>query len=279
MNKFYDDFIANILENKFKSLGITTNEFFSSVNSYKDFLFVEGDDDIPFYSAVLRNQIQKEDTYFISCGGKPNVIKMFKYLEKNNYAMSKRKYFLVDKDFTGLDNCEEIIKNKFNVTKYYSIENYFFEEQNLMKVLKECKIYKLESKFILEKLKKYTEEILEYEAMVATKIENNYIKDKILDDNKKLSDYIYINANKELVLSSSIKLRIGEIKKQFNKKKKQTFNKWKKELEANYLYMKGHDLQLFFDKIMVIYKKEEELKNFILNEEFVSTLYIDYLLK
>jgi hypothetical protein len=102
------------------------------------FCFVEGNEDISFYSKHLETAF--ENVRYVVCHGKKNVLDNYKNLNWQFYD-KKRVIFFIDKDYD--DYISEAIVNDDNIfiTDYYSIENYLVDGDVLRKFINDnCSI-------------------------------------------------------------------------------------------------------------------------------------------
>lgn len=271
---FYEEFVNQITDKDKKPIGSIAFEFFSKFSHFNNFIFVEGMPDSEFYSIVLRDKLINKKLTFIACNGKSNVLKAHNYFEKNNRTIIKEKHYIVDKDYTGLTLQKYLADSKkISVTKYYSLENYFFESYNFDKVLNECGFPDLQKKAIMEKLNKFLEEIIDYETIVSMNT-NNEIKEHIIGISN-LEDYVIVDKDNQIVVQDSLKNKVNKIISSFNKKKKVKFKIRKKTLVSNYLDIRGHDLEMFFDKILIIYEKSRKFNELLSQKDLVTKMKID----
>ncbi len=103
------------------------------VNDDTIFCFVEGNEDVSFYSQFLERHKQN-DLKFIICNGKENVINNYKNLTWDFYD-KKRILFFIDKDYDDYIENELINDENVFVTQYYSIENYLVNDITLKKFI------------------------------------------------------------------------------------------------------------------------------------------------
>lgn len=105
-------------------------------------LFVEGEEDVPFYGNILDNIIEDVDkkTFFI-CNGKKRVYQVYEYIENNLEYSDKRLYF-VDKDLSDIlpDDPTPVLPGLY-VTGHYSIENYIADRDVLYRLVRD--VYRL----------------------------------------------------------------------------------------------------------------------------------------
>ena len=97
------------------------------------FCFVEGNEDISFYSQFIERHKENE-LKFIVCNGKENVIDNYNNLSWSFYD-KKRVLFFIDKDFDDYIGNALINDENVFVTELYSIENYLVNEITLRKFI------------------------------------------------------------------------------------------------------------------------------------------------
>lgn len=271
---FYGEFVNQITDKDKKPIGSVAFEFFSKYSHFNNFIFVEGLTDSEFYSIVLRDKLINRKSTFIACNGKSNVLKTHNYFEKNNRTILKEKHYIVDKDYTGLILQKYLVDStKISVTKYYSLENYFFESSNFDKVLDECGFSDLQKKAIMEKLNKFIKEIIDYETIVSMNT-NNEIEEHIIGISN-LEDYVIVDKDNQIILQDYLKNKVNKIISSFNKKKKEKFKIRKNYLISNYLDIRGHDLEMFFDKILIIYDKSRKFNEFLSQKDLITQIKVD----
>jgi len=173
---------------------------YSSNNQIK-FCFVEGHEDILFYSQFLEKYITEENLKFINCNGKKNVINNYEALNWDFYD-KKRALFFIDKDFDEYTMTKKTMDTNIYITDHYSIENYLTDENVLKKfIIHHCQIddeiiiNSLVEKFkqTYNKYKNYLRKISSW--MIYCRI-NNY---KVVFNNIKLTDLFKIDINTNLV--------------------------------------------------------------------------------
>lgn len=97
------------------------------------FCFVEGNEDISFYSQFIE-RYKENDLKFIVCNGKENVIDNYNSLSWSFYD-KKRVLFFMDKDFDDFIGNTLVLDDNIFVTELYSIENYLVNEVTLRKFI------------------------------------------------------------------------------------------------------------------------------------------------
>jgi hypothetical protein len=101
-----------------------------------DFIaFFEGQDDQSFFLHFLEQELQDKDIYPIICDGKGGVLGARDFAE-NEYKILSGMLFFIDKDHDDFIGNIEEDAHTF-ITKYYSIESYFFEPSILHKFIKQ----------------------------------------------------------------------------------------------------------------------------------------------
>ncbi|WP_099367466.1 DUF4435 domain-containing protein [Sphingobacterium sp. 1.A.4] len=111
-----------------------------SRNNQIRFCFVEGHEDILFYSQFLEKYFNEENLKFINCNGKKNVLDNYNALNWSFYD-KKRVLFFIDKDFDEYILAKRTIDSNIYITDHYSIENYLTDENVLKKfIVHHCQI-------------------------------------------------------------------------------------------------------------------------------------------
>ena len=105
------------------------------------FCFVEGIEDISFYSQFIERVRHSNEIKYIVCNGKENVIDNYNNLDWKFYD-KKRVLFFIDKDFDDYIGNELIKDENVYITDLYSIENYLVDEYVLKKfIIDNCYIH------------------------------------------------------------------------------------------------------------------------------------------
>lgn len=99
------------------------------------FCFVEGQEDIAFYSQYIERHYNSEVKYII-CYGKDNVLQNHQSIDWNSYC-KKRLLFFVDKDFDEYIKQEIQIDENLYSTDFYSIENFLVDDYVLKKFIRD----------------------------------------------------------------------------------------------------------------------------------------------
>lgn len=261
MNSFYSSFIEKVKKPTCIE-GIFT--YFSGKKEKKSFAFVEGEKDIKFYSIFFHKKINEnnKDILYIRCGSKIEVIETLINLKR--MVNLNKHFFIVDRDYDGLSKVPIDLKDKIIITKYYSIENYLFENDNLMKTLKFIGLMDLEIDIFNKCFNDFISLITPYENYSYKRVKDN----KIYKVNKQLSmEDIIINNSKCELANDFIK----EFETFENNKEKKSIN--------NYLYFRGHNLEQFFDKFMCYFKIDEKLGNLLENSRLINELSIEINIK
>lgn len=270
---FYDGYVSQV---KNKIIGGVALEYFTKYSHFNSFVFVEGLTDVIFYNLIVKEKIGN-NVSFIKCGGKENVIYFSNFLIRNNIEQRKDNHYIVDKDYTSLNKLKSLCAEKVSVTKHYGVENYAFEDENLDLILRNLNLLNEDVINVKESLKKFVKLIVDFETIISLSTNNEMhdikLKAKELDEN-----IIFVDEN-TIFLKKEMQQRITSIISSFTKKQKKLFNRRREELFNNYLDLRGHDLELFFNKILTFYNKEEKLSVLLSNTEIISRLKIDFELK
>lgn len=211
------------------------NDTFNYKNKKKEYIVVEGPEDISFYRAYLLNVY--DDLYIpnIKCvnNGKKEVLK----LAKNN--LSKDNKYIVDLDYDSKDKLD-----KYGVisTTGYSMENFYFyidkENNNLKKLIDIlCYEYAMVQK---------AEDYIEYELL---KVLNNHIENKLYyyaymktlhEYNRPFSKNVKeVESNYLEVINSELEAYSEYEKNKIKAKFEENINLIK---NSKYLFIRGHDL-------------------------------------
>lgn len=277
MNNFYDYFIHSI---KNPNLSNVITKYFSLKNRFKHFVFVEGFDDKTFYSVVLKKKIPAKfpaDICYIISGGKANVLGIYEYLFENvsNKKLLNNHYFIVDKDYdTNIDFTKKY--KRVSLTLHYSFENYFFEYENLICILKELKVSEKQITLFLNLLKEYLDNIIDYETLLCLNVGHNVFTGVYHNNLNEISLSI---VDDKIIIDNEFSKRIKEQIKSLGVDYHNKFLFLKKQLINDYLNIRGHDFELFFDKMMENYLIDFKLKNIIKNTELLSKIKVNILLK
>lgn len=101
--------------------------------SKKDiFLFFEGKDDFKYYVGRISPYINEKEYGVFHCNCKKNVLKIQEMIAKQAFIQDdKKNLYFIDRDFDDNDH----IPNCVYVTSSYSIENYYFTDSAIKKIL------------------------------------------------------------------------------------------------------------------------------------------------
>ena len=108
---------------------------FISIKNYKGliFCFFEGEDDFHYYKRHIEKFIsEKEEIYDKCCGGKDNVLALYKKI-KESTKIKRKILFFIDRDFEKYENLS--YDSNIFVTKAYSIENYYITDKAFDSIL------------------------------------------------------------------------------------------------------------------------------------------------
>ncbi|MCI8759974.1 MAG: DUF4435 domain-containing protein [Clostridia bacterium] len=126
-----NDLYQTMIESLGKDVSVF-QKFVLENRKYKDtlFYFVEGED-FCYYNPRIKQYSKSTNHIDYSCDGKKNVIGVKKLIEKKCKIKQNNKVkFMVDKDY----NLEKIPKGIY-ITDYYSIENFYLNEETIKQVL------------------------------------------------------------------------------------------------------------------------------------------------
>lgn len=135
-------------------------------------IYVEGEMDRKFYNLYYIDQLVKSSNYklkkdnikIIVCCCKSNVLDLMKYNEKTNNNFHED-FYVVDKDYDF-----NFVKKEYNnllVTSCYSIENYYFTDENIKGL---CGLFLIEES-IVDKFKKIVSSLTNYFAVCMYNVE------------------------------------------------------------------------------------------------------------
>ena len=212
---FIDEYTKEI---KNPDIGRIYTRYITGMNNYIEFIFVEGETDIKYYSIKFNHNLNETD--YIKCGAKPNVFGIYNVFEKSNAIKDQKKsyHFIVDKDYDGFNKVKNLNPhNNISVTKYYSYESYAFLVKNITVILKELKLTKEEIECFIYILNDFFNKVRKYECYKALDI-----------DLPKLDGYLIFNNETNLFeIDNKLQEKINNVKLS---KKKKRFLKEKKEI-------------------------------------------------
>ena len=277
MNSFFENFSSYI---KYPMTPKVFTEYVTKKNKFKKFIFVEGFSDKNFYSMFLYkhlNEFNGHIGYFI-CNGKKGVIEICNYFkEKDDLSKEDRnKFFIVDRDYDGLNNYKCLLKEKITTTKYYSLESYAFIPNNLNIIFSFLNYDNAKRELFTKIFDDFIDQIIEYEAIVSLNAKGKiaYWNVKNLRDNYELS----INEN-EIIMDTKLKSEVENVFQNLSSDDLNLLIKEKETLHNNYLYIKGHDLEYIFDVIMDYLKSNNKLSKLLSNCNIIKNIQIPIVLK
>lgn len=271
MANFFSDFCKAVNQPTVMSSYLS---YLFEKKNFKKFCFVEGIADSSFYSYILYKKINvdKKSIKYISCGNKDNVIQTLRYFNNKEKENLNNLYFIIDKDYDYQKYMISNDLNKLSFTKYYSIENYLFEEYNLNKVLSFLNLQDCENELFKSLLNDFIGKVLLYEAL------NLYIVSLDLSKPMELQDIsekdIQINDNK-VIIKENILDSVSKIISDLNNENFKKYNEKLKYLEKNNLSIRGHDLELFFDILLKYFRIKSNLSCLMKNKQLIESLEID----
>lgn len=271
---FFEEFL-NRVENK--NLSNIIAEYISQINFSKNFVFLEGQTDINFYTYCINKLFGIDRAHFISCSGKNKVISSLNYLMSNDLLNDKRHFHIVDRDFDELNGYDIEYNDNLFMTKYYSFENYAFMKENIGIIFNYFNLPEDEIKNILKLLQKYANEILDFETIryLNSNTHFNYYRrfPKTNKKNPELSDFLIVGDG--LKMNKLLKDHINNIISRFNPFQERTYNLQKEILKENFLLYNGHDLSLFFDLYLANkYGQDFKIDNILSKKEIIEQLNI-----
>jgi len=130
-------------------------------NEIISYCFFEGDDDKRYYNPRIKIKYKFDNLNYV-CKGKDNLLKAYNLIESKNEYNDAIKLYFVDKDFS-----EDLTLNNLYVTPYYSIENFYSNENVLKNILIE--------EFNMKSDSKDYELVLEYYSNLLNEFHTNII--------------------------------------------------------------------------------------------------------
>ncbi len=165
------------------------------------FTFYEGKDNAYYYSRIENTSRIPFEAF--RCGGKSEVKKMYKLLEKKAEYKKYKTAFFIDKDYD--ENTEQYLA-EFFVTDRYSIENYYTSLEALERILKHYfglrdtdDIYQEALSEYGDYLEAYNNAILRFNAWYCYLKRNKILNASLSLEEKFPSDYIRCNPEKKTV--------------------------------------------------------------------------------
>lgn len=153
------DLVQQMIQSTEKDVAVF-QKFILEYNKYENilFYFVEGED-FCYYNPRIINYSTSKDNISYQCDGKRNVIGVNKLIkEKVKIKNDSKLMFFVDRDY-GLDK----VPSDIYVTDYYSIENFYLNEEtvksileNFMEVNKHSRNYEICLKYFKETYAEYS---------------------------------------------------------------------------------------------------------------------------
>ena len=275
MEDFFSEFSENVMNN---NSGRIIADFIAEYDKYDSFAFIEGLTDKGFYSIVLPLKINKaaSSISFIICGGKKNVISSMNYLMNNNLFIKKNHYHIVDKDYNGIKNIKCYYPEKLTITRYYSFENYAFEDCNYDVLLSSVNLPKNDYSMLKNNLNDYIDQIMNYETL--SSLNTNYLINVQLDS-KHFSSRLKVDENNIFKLDKDYLFYINYLIDRLDDKEKALFKSRKNKLLKDRLSIRGHDLEMYFNTLMEYYQKDITLNDLLSDENVVKKLKIQLNLK
>ena len=173
MSSFTNTFYDRYHNNPNSTLLFKFNNIINYVKDNEYCCFVEGNTDPLFYSnlknyGILNNidlekyiYLRKQEKIDGDNSGKQGVIDSYNYLFKNKNRNLKKCIFIVDHDYSGLENYKVPKNNGITMTKPYAFENYFLEDRNIKTIFNFYNISNHYDEFIT-KLNEFIKNIDDY---------------------------------------------------------------------------------------------------------------------
>lgn len=249
----------------------------NSINSYSRFCIVEGSTDKPFYSNINDSKVNQDIKYLWNVRdrnddtGKEAVISSYNRIikDKNLEGIKKRIYkcvFIIDKDYDGAKcmnyeynpMCEKCI----SITKGYSFENYFLEENNVKKIFNYLKLTNKDLERFEEKYKQFIQESTEYFRLRSSFIEQRKRGSECYSINGTPYKSLF-NISKEIFVfnfdkdhfdgeyfnKNNMKQEIEQMRKEINRSRNTKalyyYNKISKEIIKKRDNLRGHEAMNF----------------------------------
>lgn len=271
-NAFYDFFYSKSVD---KNLTSVIYDFSSKRSSFKDIVFVEGLVDKNLYSKIVYKKLNarfKGDIGFIICGNKKNVIDMQNYLI-NNKCYKKNNYFhIVDRDYDGISKVSSLCKEKLTTTKFYSLESYILDKENCVKLLEYLNFTEESIVEYFKLFNKFCELILDFESLIAFQTINEFGFG--ISKNYLSKDVIKIE-NDDVFILTDIDNKFKNIYDKFDVKNKKMFLLLKEKLGRNYLFLRGHALEEFFNKYLEMNNMKKTMHELLLEFNDYEKMTID----
>ena len=265
-------------------------------NYYSKICIVEGITDIVFYSNINREEFK--GTKFISAGkiisrddvaGKQYVLNAYVLLKNDkNLTKTMNKYiFIVDKDYDGVEyyrpanetqyyNFKSENMRNITLTSGYAFENYFLEENNLIKIFKYFNMEEERSKFndVYINFLSEVQEFFSWFATVVFAIRKGYHIH--LDKNIKCEDIFMFDFSNECIYNKALLEEATEIRKKavFDCKNNSELKQQQKiflQKIVNNNYIQGHTIYNLLNSFMKYYYKIN-LDQYYNNENYINIL-------
>ncbi len=241
---------------------------------YPYICFVEGNRDKHFYSFFLHDKLKcdKEDIYYIRCNSKNNVV-AFPYHLKDKYNIKIKKYknyiFIVDRDYDSeILEIEEDIRSRLTVLPCYSIENYLFYERNFQRVLQYLSLSR-RSEYIQDRFQQFIYTILEYEVLLWLKVNKYPFIDSQFDKANDELEKVVIKKNEDIIPRRFTTI-CSKVKQSFinsDANHRNLFYTKLNEFSKHPEYIRGHDLERYFDGLLKLEHKSMPNVGKIMSEE------------
>ncbi len=254
--------------------------------------FVEGKTDPKFYSNLKNKVFSNISNYLFAkylenseeLLGKSAVIQSYNYIATKVSNKLDKCIFIVDHDYSGLDNYKVVNKNAISITKPYAFENYFLEDRNVKLIFDYYNISydydnfsNLVDKFVADiddynRLKSattaYTNTNINNSLVVIPNIYKDQLRDIFYFDFKK-DPYFYIDRmNREVEnMKKYVKNSVGA-----NNYYKYTSINFSNKRE----WIKGH---IIFDFLRVYLKQIHNINIFKNYNEIVNNMDVDIIIK
>lgn len=98
-------------------------------------IFVEGKDDVPFYTGLIASIESDCDLEFVECFSKTGVVNAHEFISRQDDVRLPRGHmFVCDRDYIDIE--QRISENReIFITDYYSIESYLFDHDYIKHIL------------------------------------------------------------------------------------------------------------------------------------------------
>lgn len=120
------------MENESDCIEVIFQSYITSKSKKDIFLFFEGKDDFKYYVGRVSSYIDEKEYGVFHCNCKMNVLKIQEMISKKAAIEDDKKHlYFIDRDYDNNEN----IPDSVYVTSSYSIENYYFTDSAIKRIL------------------------------------------------------------------------------------------------------------------------------------------------